>query len=338
MRYYTALFQSVAELPSDVPRLAALKQKMSIGDVQFESALASLQRIVQFAYGRKSALMCIPWIAAQLLWFWDFHVLERLEKWQVQFGPHLNEWFTAVGELEALSSLAALKHDHPDWQFADVQDGHAQIVGEQMGHPLLKECVRNSASIGPDGSFLLVTGSNMSGKSTLLRSFGVNTVLALAGGPVCADSFQLPPVEIATSMRITDSLDSGVSFFMAELKRIKSIVDRARVLDDEGGVRLFYLLDEILQGTNSAERHVAVTRIISHLLQTRALGAVSTHDLELADSAELAEKSQLVHLRETIEDVDGVEQMRFDYVVREGVTPTTNALKLLELVGLGESR
>lgn len=338
MQYFTEMFQAVASLPDDVPRLGQLKAKMHLDDVQFETAFSKLQRILQFANGRKSGLLGIPWLIAQILWFWDFHVLLWLENWQQHFGKHVRHWFEAVGELEALASLATLAHDHPDWQFPVVRDDEDKLSAKAMGHALLSpdQCVVNDVQLGPQGTFLLVTGSNMSGKSTLLRSIGVNTMLSLAGGPVCAKEFRLPPVELATSMRIVDSLNSGVSYFMAELQRVKKIVDRARELDENSEPRMLYLLDEILTGTNSAERLVAVTRILKHLLSTRAIGAVSTHDLDLADAEEIKNNCQLVHLRETIEKTADGDRMRFDYIVHDGVTPTTNALRLLELVGLGE--
>ena len=336
LQYFIELFRAVDSLPDELPRLAQLKSKMTTGEVTFEMSLGKLRRILAFANGRKAGLLAVPWLVVQILWFWDFHVLLWLEQWQSRFGPHVRHWFEAVGELEAMASLATLSHDHPQWAFPTVDYGESKLSAKAMGHVLLPpdRCVTNDVQIGPRGSFLLVTGSNMSGKSTLLRAVGINTLLAMAGGPVCAAEFRLPPVEIATSMRVTDSLNSGVSFFMAELQRVKLIVDRAQQLHQSNAPCLLYLLDEILQGTNSAERHVAVTRILQHLLHTRALGAISTHDLELASATELQKYHQLVHLRETIEQTADGERMRFDYVLHDGVTPTTNALRLLDMVGL----
>ena len=338
MVHYTALFKSVDSLPTDVERLAVLKNQMAQG-ASFDEAFSQLQRLVRLSNGRKSRMWVIPWMIAQIFFFWDFHILERLESWQARYGSNVAQWFDAVGNLEALASLAMLAHDEPEWAFPSVAASQEVVAAKDLGHPLLgrESCVRNDASVGPTKTFLLVTGSNMSGKSTLLRSIGVNTVLALAGGPVCASEFCLPPVELATSMRITDSLSSGVSFFMAELKRLKTIVDRAREITKQHSPPMLYLLDEILQGTNTSERHVAVTRVIGHLLDCHTLGAVSTHDLELASAKELTSRCQLVHLRETIKTDSQGDTMTFDYVVRPGVTPTTNALKLLEMVGLGKS-
>ncbi len=188
--------------------------------------------------------------------------------------------------------------------------------------------------VGPSGTVLLVTGSNMSGKSTLLRAIGLNAILAEAGGPVCAADLQLPSLTVTTSMRIQDSLEDGVSFFMAELKRLKSIVDQATEFTGRDDRTLLYLLDEILQGTNSVERHLAVARVLSHLVSKGAIGAVSTHDLELAQSSELADCCRAVHFRETLHGDEGRERMTFDYQLHSGVATTTNAMKLLEMVGL----
>ncbi len=183
---------------------------------------------------------------------------------------------------------------------------------------------------------LLVTGSNMAGKSTLLRSLGLNQILARSGGPVCAREFRSPLFELATSICVRDSLKEGVSFFMAELKRLKEVVDIAQQADRSKSTHppVMFLLDEILQGTNSRERQIAVMKVIQRLLDCHAIGAISTHDLELADQSDIQTFSQIVHFREYFETVEGVQKMRFDYVMRPGPTPTTNALKLLSMVGL----
>ncbi len=176
----------------------------------------------------------------------------------------------------------------------------------------------------------------MSGKSTLLRAIGVNAVLAQAGAPVCAEQLSMPPVALATSMRVRDSLESGVSFYMAELMRLKEIVDLARDADPTKDRALLYLLDEILLGTNSKERHIAVVRVLRHLLHHGTIGAVSTHDLDLATSQRLAGACRCVHFRETLHDRHAERPMTFDYKLRPGVATTSNALKLLELVGLDD--
>jgi DNA mismatch repair ATPase MutS len=177
----------------------------------------------------------------------------------------------------------------------------------------------------------------MSGKSTLLRAIGMSAVMAQAGAPVCATQLRMPPLAVATSMRVRDSLESGVSFYMAELLRLKQIVDLARNAAARPGRLLLYLLDEILIGTNSRERHIAVVRVMEHLLRHNTIGAVSTHDLELAASPSLTAACRCVHLRETLHGENAAQIMTFDYRLRPGVATTSNALKLLEIVGLGEN-
>jgi DNA mismatch repair ATPase MutS len=190
-------------------------------------------------------------------------------------------------------------------------------------------------SVGPAGTFLFVTGSNMSGKSTLLRALGANAVLAAAGAPVCATALSLPRVRVYTSMRIEDSLAEGISLFMAELLRIKDVVD-ASGATTRGERPVLYLLDEILHGTNTAERRIAARGVVRHLLGSGAIGAVSSHDLTLADAPDLRAAAHAVHFREEVEQGSGAgASLTFDYRLREGVATTRNALKLLEAVGLG---
>ncbi|HJU64067.1 MAG TPA: hypothetical protein VJ596_00255, partial [Gemmatimonadaceae bacterium] len=175
---------------------------------------------------------------------------------------------------------------------------------------------------------------NMSGKSTLLRAIGVNTVLAQSGAPACASRLRLPPVDVYTSMRVQDSLEQGLSYFMAELQRLKQIVTAAREARVDSGRTVLYLLDEILQGTNTAERRIAARRIISYLLSTPAIGAVTTHDLTLTDDPDLSRASRQVHFEETVHDDDGSPAMTFDYKLRPGLATSVNALRLMKLIGL----
>jgi hypothetical protein len=340
---YHPLFEIIASLPAAVPYFAKLHASMGSSPREPLDSLAGLARLVRFANLRRDGLSGLPYYISQPFLLTDFHVLALMERWKRQHGAAVRRWLQAVGELEAIASLSTLAHDEPLWSMPNVDDGSSEaserkIVGRELGHPLLADPVRvsNDVEIGPAGSFVLVTGSNMSGKSTLLRAVGLNVILAQAGAPVCAAELRLPPIEIATSMRTRDSLADGVSFFLAELRRLKEIVDQSRECQQHGRT-LFYLLDEILQGTNSAERHIAVLRVIRHLVDHGSIGMVSTHDLDLARSPELTDSCRSVHLRETISTADdGTERMTFDYTLRPGVAPTTNALKLLKFVGLDE--
>lgn len=335
VQIYQRMLDAILDLPFECDQINKLKAKLGPTAHAPRKTLRSLSRIMRFANLRQSAFFGVFHIVFQIAFMIDYHVLAALEVWQRRHRNDVRPWFEAIGELECLASLATLSFDHPDWCWPEAAEG-GLLRGEAMGHPLLNrsKCVANDVALGPTGTFLLVTGSNMSGKSTLLRSIGLNTILAQAGSAICAKSFSAPTVVIATSMRIHDSLEDGVSFFMAELKRLKEIVDQSRDYRGNSNRTLLFLLDEILQGTNSIERHLAVAQVLSRLVQNNAMGAVSTHDLELANSESLAAVCQNVHFRETIEGVGKNRRMTFDYQMRPGLATTTNALKLLELIGI----
>lgn len=337
MRHYLALFELIGRVPDDTPRLQSLRRRAITAEHGALHQLNRLRLVIMLANLRHDSLLSILYVFLQATVLWDFHVLFLLERWQRRCAGQVRQWFEALAELESLSSLAGIAFDHPDWCFPEIETGGDPCFrAEGLGHPLLPDTTRvvNDVQVGPPGTVLLVTGSNMSGKSTLLRSIGLNVLLAEAGGPVCAQSLVMAPVTVTTSMRVQDSLEDGVSFFMAELRRLKSIVDQAVDYARRDDRTLLYLLDEILQGTNSVERHVAVARVLAHLVARQSIGAVSTHDLALAQSPELAAACNCVHFRETLHDAASRRQMTFDYRLRPGVATTTNALKLLELVGL----
>ena len=336
--WYRKLFALVQELPNDDPWLVQLKASMGADAGEPRLLLDRLGRIMKVANLRLSPLFGVLHIGIQLVSLLDFHTLARLETWQSQHGAKVHAWFAAIGRFEAIGSVATLAHDHPTWAFPSIAERDTAIMAKAVGHPLLhaKDAVVNDVKVGPPGSFLLVTGSNMSGKSTLLRSIGVNAILAQMGAPVCAASWTMPPAITLTSMRVQDSLEDGVSFFMAELKRLKTIVDQS-VEMQAGEFGLLFLLDEILQGTNSVERHIAVARVIRQLVANGAIGAVSTHDLELSSNEAIRDLCDTVHFREQISDGPDGEEMTFDYKMRDGVAPSTNALKLLEMVGLSDA-
>jgi hypothetical protein len=300
-----------------------------------KSAPAMLRRLGRLA-GMAIPPSSMLYVPIQALTLWDVHVLVALERWKHAGGQEARRWLTTLGEAEALAALAALRHDNPTWVFPEIDPQSDTYSASTLGHPLLRAEARvcNDVAIGPPGTFLLVTGSNMSGKSTLLRAVGVNAVLAQAGGAVCADALTIPPVALWTSARVQDSLERGVSFFLAELQRLKLIVDAATRAREQEGPPVMYLLDEILQGTNTAERGVAARRVIAYLVEQGAIGAVSTHDLALADDPRLAIAAQTVHFTDTVGEGPDAPPMSFDYRLRPGVATTTNALRLMRLIGL----
>lgn len=295
-----------------------------------------LARVLAWADVRYSPMLHV---ALQWTLLWDVHVVAALERWQRAAGPAVGDWLAAIGEGEALAALATLAHDNPEWSIPEfaVAGTEPELDAVALGHPLLPASVRiaNDVRVGPPGTLLVVTGSNMSGKSTLLRAIGLGVVLAHAGGPVCATRLRLPLVRLWTSIRIEDSLERGVSLFMAELERLKQIVDAARVVVPARGPVL-YLLDEILHGTNTAERRVAARAVLGHLVRAGAIGAVTTHDLALAAAGELVGAARHVHFTDAVRPTRGGVEISFDYRLRPGIATSTNALRLLQAVGLAD--
>jgi hypothetical protein len=329
---YASILDLFLETEMRAPALQELQGSVRSSPVGAGRELRRLGRRVAWADIRYSTMAHAP---LQALFVWDIHVLEGLEKWKARSGAHVRSWLEALGELEALSALAALRADHADWCFPSLSgDRERNFVARGLGHPLLPQdlCVRNNLEVGPPGTFLFVTGSNMSGKSTLLRAVGINAVLAQAGGPVCADALEMAPVRVNTSMRSADSLVEGLSQYMAELNRIRQVVDAAWV--NECGTVLF-LLDEPLQGTNEAERRVAVQTILGHLLKAGAIGAVATHDLQLDETDRLKHAAIAVRLEGEIREEDSGPLLTFDFLLKPGRATSTNALALLRAVGLG---
>ncbi len=356
LRGYGELFRHVEGLPGDGDLLDDLRRRLATSERSAAFWMDRLERLTVLADVRHGLIHFF----LQVTLLWDFHVLARFEAWQRRAGASVRGWLEALGEVEALVALAELAHAQPGWAFPAVRarspgettPEEATFAAEELGHPLLADSVRvgNDVSVGPPGTFLLVTGSNMSGKTTLLRAIGANVVLAQAGAPVCARRLVLPPIELATSVVVEDSLEDGVSFFMAELLRLKEVVEAAR--RPSPGRTVLYLLDEVLRGTNSAERQVAVRRVIEELLDLGAIGAVTTHDLEIlgqggtvdptgeaaGPGGRLEAAARPIHFRETVHPrPGGGAEMTFDYRARPGLAPTRNALRLLEAVGLGGS-
>jgi hypothetical protein len=328
---YAALLRLVAGQKLTAPGLVSIHSRLAASGLDAAGELGRLHRLSELSDVRHSSVHTL----LQAAMAWDLLLLERVAAWQRRAGRFAGEWLAAAGELEVLAAFAGVRFDHPDWAFAEIDPAAESLTAGGLGHPLLADSARigNDVEIGPRGRLLLVTGSNMSGKSTLLRAIGVNALLAQAGAPVCARTLRLPPVAVETSGRIDDSLVEGVSFFLAELRRLQQIVARA-TRAPRGSPRVLFLLDEILRGTNSEERRIAVARIVDRLLASGAIGAVSTHDLEIARVPELARRLHNVHFRETVAEGPDGPEMTFDYRLREGLATTTNALVLLRLVGL----
>ncbi len=337
LQSFSDLMSCVEQIDAPDQLLTRLNQQMRTKNGLATEALRILRFRMRFAGLQRNPLFFLPYLILQILFLWDMQILSWLEAWRKVYGDEITKWIDAVGQLEALTSAATVADEQSHWCYPSwiTQLGRGFTI-EQLAHPLLPEKARvaNDLTMVDSRPLLLVTGSNMAGKSTLLRSLGVNIALSWTGAPVASQKWMSPNFDLASSIRVKDSLQDGVSFFMAELKRLKSVVDWAHERQAEKGVPTLILLDEILQGTNSRERQIAVQSVLEHLTQLGCTVAASTHDLDLAKLPFVEQTAKVVHFREFFETVDGREVMRFDYKMRDGVTPTTNALKLLELVGL----
>jgi ABC-type multidrug transport system fused ATPase/permease subunit len=324
-RSYGPMLRLVETLALDAELLAELKARLVAGGNPPSTAMARLERILGWFELRHNGLV---YPIVNLVTLWDIHCTLALERWREGVRSAIADWFAVLGEVEALSSLAGLAHDEPDFCFPEVRANGPLFVAEALGHPLIpsERRVTNDVSLETKGKALLVTGSNMSGKSTLLRAMGLGAVLAFAGGPACARSLRLSPLKIRTSVRVSDSLERGVSHFLAEVKKLSLVLEAN---DDEKPV--FFLLDEILHGTNSRERQIGARWLLAELIRRGAVGAVSTHDEELCRlTPELMSHVRLVHFRETVEGG----KMTFDFKLREGPVKAGNALRVMQLAGL----
>lgn len=268
-----------------------------------------------------AVLLCLP-----------VHLIYSIARWHEITGPKIRQWITAVGQYEALISLAGFAYENPELPFPVISSSKNCFLAKQIGHPLIAkaDCVPNDFHMKEPVSLVMVSGSNMSGKSTLLRSIGVNIVLAMSGSVVRASSLELSPFTPATCMRINDSLQDNTSYFYAVVSRLKLVLE---LVDNSTDV--FFLLDEILAGTNSDDRRRGAQHIISHLLDKKAMGLVTTHDLALTAIPEnLPENALNIHFEDQLSDG----KMTFDYKIRSGVVKKSNAMALMQMIGLGDGQ
>jgi hypothetical protein len=306
------------------PGLVAIQQTLASSGQQPSRRIAQLQRLVDLLNSRRNQLFA-PLASITL---WGAQVAFAIERWRRISGPHLLEWLDGVGELEALCSLAGYAYERPEDPFPELVEAGPLFEGADVAHPLLPSgrAVPNSLALGHEPQMLLVSGSNMSGKSTLLRTVGANAVLALAGAPVRATRLRLSPLAIGATLRIQDSLAAGQSRFYAEITRVRAVVALTA-----GPRPVLFLLDELLSGTNSHDRQHGAEAIVRGLLDRGAIGLVTTHDLALSAIADaLAPRAENVHFADEFEEGT----LRFDYKMRPGVVRTSNAIALMRAVGL----
>jgi len=320
----TALVERVEREPFSTPRLVALRAALGTDGVPASRELARLHRLVALLDWRRNQLFA----PVSLLLLWSTQNAFALEAWRARCGHELTGWLDALGELEALCDLAAHAFEHPADCFPELVAAGPVFDAHGLGHPLLPDarCVRNDLALDPDHALVVISGSNMSGKSTLLRSIGTAVAMALAGAPVRASRLRLSPLALGASIRVQDSLQEGASRFFAELLCLRRVVALT-----EGPLPLLFLLDEILQGTNSHDRQIGASALVRGLLARGAIGLVTTHDLALTQMVDaLAPRARNAHFADELRDGE----MHFDYRLAEGVVRRSNALALMRSVGL----
>ena len=314
--------------PFHAARLIALKAALQHNDTTPSAAIRKLARLVEYIRARHS-LFLRP---LDMVLFWSAQLVFAAESWQQEFGPSIRGWLKAVGELEALTALAGYAYEHPADVFPEFAApdaaGNAVFDAEGLAHPLLPaaKAVRNDLSLGNGLQLIVLSGPNMAGKSTFIRSVGVNAVLAQCGAPVRATRLRLSPLNVAASICVLDSLSGGVSRFYAEIHRVKLIADLTA-----GRLPVLFLLDELLSGTNSHDRLAGSEFIVRSMMERHAIGIVSTHDLALTHIPEaMGARAANFHFEDRFE----AGQLIFDYKLKPGVVKTSNALELMRAIGL----
>ena len=301
------------------------QQSLGTGTQKASTSIVQLKKILERLDYRYNPLVHIP---LNIFLAWDLQQVFALENWKSGKETIVAKWFAALGEMESLGTLATAHFNHPQWSFPQLSSEHGLLIATQMGHPLIpvEKRVNNSFTVKGSQQLSLVTGSNMAGKSTFLRSAGINVVLAMMGSPVCATELIVSNMKVISSMRVSDNLEENTSTFYAELKKLKHIIDAVKRHE-----KVLLLLDEILRGTNSADRHAGSMAFIKQLVKEKAFALVATHDLELT---KLADEFPLeIHNYHFDVQVTG-EELYFDYVLKEGICRSMNASLLMKKIGI----
>jgi DNA mismatch repair ATPase MutS len=322
---YSRLFGLIEDEAFSSEKIELLKNKLISGNVRTSENIRLFARLIDNFDRRLNMIMGV---ILNGLFLWDIHCIIRLEKWRNLNSEHLPEWLYVIAEFDALLSFGGFWFNNPDYTRPVLKQGTFVFKSESISHPLIykTERIANDLNIEKPGHIILITGSNMAGKSTFLRSIGVNLILGMAGGPVCAKHLEFTPIPIFTSMRIGDSILDGESTFYAELKRLKRIIDHF-----EAGGKALVILDEIFKGTNSKDKHLGSEILIRQLINYDADVLVATHDLELCRlENELPDHVYNYYFEAYIEN--GL--FRFDYILRKGICKTMNAKELMKQIGI----
>ncbi len=329
LAHYRELLAAAEGANFEDDSLLALQKRLRDGEATASQHIDALDRLTGLAVVRHNAIV---YILADIFLCWDVWIAFLIDRWRLRHGPSVARWLDTLSELEALVSLATFAREHADYAWPEVTAGAPCFEAAALGHPLIapSERVCNDVSLTAEHSGLMITGSNMSGKSTMLRSIGVNAVLAQIGAPVCAASLRMSRLRVHTSMRVGDDLDRGASRFFMEVAKLKSVVD-ALDATRPGDPALCFLLDEVLHGTNSRERNIGAKAVVRYLIDGGAIGAVSSHDLGLVELEALTGgRVRNVHFEDHIEDG----RMCFDYRMKPWPVSTSNALRLMRSVGI----
>ena len=312
-----------AKFSSSLLRL--MQQKCMTGSSPASTQIRNLKKILNRLEYRLNPLVFFP---LNTFLFWDLHQVLALEQWKEANRNSVHDWFEAMQTVDALCSLAAIGFNHPDWSYPLFAPGHGTLKATALGHPLIAANKRVCSSFATEGTgkIALITGSNMAGKSTFLRSVGVNGVLAMMGAPICAEAFLLSPMQFISSMRVTDNLEENTSTFYAELKKLKWIIGQVNK-----GAPVFLLLDEMLRGTNSLDRHTGSKALIEQLIKQHAVAMVATHDIELA-SLQRQYPTAITNYHFDVQVAN--DELYFDYLLKEGVCKSLNASILMRKIGI----
>ncbi|MFD2573662.1 DNA mismatch repair protein MutS [Spirosoma soli] len=332
LRAFKGLFEQAEQVKGDSRRIQGIRQIVASDGSSVSTAIGQLARLTEGINYRRNPYFYFLFGIATL---WDLHYLFGLERWRKQHGSNLVIWFDALGELEVINSLAGFSYAHPAYATPTLVEDQLTLTFSAASHPLLVpgHGVANSLSLVGSGQTVLITGSNMSGKSTFLRTVGANVVLALAGAVVSAEAFSCSLVRVFTSMRTQDSLEESTSSFYAELKRLQTLIGLTKEVN---AIPVLYFLDEILKGTNSADRHRGAEALIRQMHRTTASGFVSTHDLELGQLAEPGSGQSPVgfvrnyHFQSDLKNGE----LLFDYKLRNGICESFNASQLMQAIGI----
>ena len=323
LRLLAVLPERLEREPFKTPQLQALVQTLASHEQPASRTIARLASIVQWIESRRNPMLAL----FQIPLMYPVHAALAAQRWRTAHAHAVPAWLDAIGTIEALNSIAAYSYEHPADPFPAIVEGPAAFVGESLGHPLIPAatCVRNDVSIEGATRVLLISGSNMSGKSTLLRSVGINTVMAMAGAPVRARRLRLTPLQVGASIRINDSLHEGSSRFYAEITRLRQLNDLSG-----GNPHLLFLLDELLQGTNSEDRRVGAEGVVGAFMNEGSIGLISTHDLALTGVGGDSSRLRNYHFQDEL--VDG--RLRFDFTLRDGIVTRSNGIELMRSIGL----